>query len=369
MGGIFLRQGDSFVAMHERPYEAEDLLQALIAEHPEVLTGDEDGERVTAWVLVKRETGVPDQADGPDRWSLDHLFLDQAGIPTLVEVKRSSDTRARREVVAQMLDYAANATAHWKVESLRAWFETECERSAVDPASRLQDALNVIDYDSYWETVKTNLAADRIRLVFVADEIPSELRSIVEYLNRQMTETEVLAIEVKQYVDERGERQTIVPRVLGQTEAAKATKRGSSRATRQWDEESFFADLLERRDEGITAIVRSLIEWAQGQEGVQIGYGTGNIFGSTQVRLVHEGRIVLRSLRIYSNGEVEVPAVKRLQNAEAGADLRRRLTEIIPAISQGPVPTFDVGVLADEATLHGFLDTMRWAFDQARRTG
>jgi hypothetical protein len=34
--------------------------------------------------------------------------VDEAGVPTLVEVKRSSDTRARREVVARMLDYAAN---------------------------------------------------------------------------------------------------------------------------------------------------------------------------------------------------------------------------------------------------------------------
>src|SRR4051794_12230288 len=41
---------------------------------------------------------------GSSRWSLDHLFVDQEGVPTLVEVKRSSDTRARREVVAQMLD-------------------------------------------------------------------------------------------------------------------------------------------------------------------------------------------------------------------------------------------------------------------------
>jgi hypothetical protein len=37
---------------------------------------------------------------------------DAAGVPTLVEVKRSSDTRARREVVAQLLEYAANATAY-----------------------------------------------------------------------------------------------------------------------------------------------------------------------------------------------------------------------------------------------------------------
>jgi hypothetical protein len=40
---------------------------------------------------VTREAGVPDGDDASDRWSLDHLFLDQDGVPTLVEVKRSSD--------------------------------------------------------------------------------------------------------------------------------------------------------------------------------------------------------------------------------------------------------------------------------------
>jgi hypothetical protein len=44
-------------------------------------------------------------------------------VPTLVEVKRSSDTRIRREVVGQMLDYAANAVVYWPLERLRATFE------------------------------------------------------------------------------------------------------------------------------------------------------------------------------------------------------------------------------------------------------
>jgi len=55
---------------------------------------------------------IPDREDGSGRWSLDHLFLDQDSIPTLVEVKRSSDTRIRREVVGQILDYAANALVY-----------------------------------------------------------------------------------------------------------------------------------------------------------------------------------------------------------------------------------------------------------------
>jgi hypothetical protein len=221
---IYLRQGDEFVAMIERLYETEDVLQALLAEHPEMLAGGDEGGEHDGWLLVRREAGVADAIDSSSRWSLDHLFLDAGGVPTLVEVKRSTDTRSRREVVAQMLDYAANATAFWKVDLLQAWFETECERLGTDGAAALERTFGVNDPGQYWAKVQTNLAADRIRLVFVADEIPAELRSIVEFLNRQMSETEVLAIEVKQYVDANEQHQTIVPHVVGRTEAARAAK-------------------------------------------------------------------------------------------------------------------------------------------------
>ena len=112
--------------MHERPYEAEAVLQVLLADHPEILACGEPGDEGHGWVLVRREAGVADAEGSADRWALDHLFLDADGVPTLVEVKRSSDTRARREVVAQMLDYAANATAFWKVD-------TQGERQTIVP--------------------------------------------------------------------------------------------------------------------------------------------------------------------------------------------------------------------------------------------
>jgi len=253
VSAIYLRHGDEFVAMTEQPYEAEAVLQALLADHPEILAGENDRRSERAgWVLVRREAGIADAEAAPNRWSLDHLFLDAGGVPTLVEVKRSVDPRARREVVAQMLDYAANATAFWKVEALQAWFETECERSETDGAAALEAAFGVTEPDSYWATVQTNLAADRIRLVFVADEVAPEVRSIVEFLNRQMRETEVLAIEVKQYVDADGTRQTIVPRVVGRTEAARAAKSPAGRgATAPFDFSTAspaFHDLLAKMD-------------------------------------------------------------------------------------------------------------------------
>ncbi|HUU96213.1 MAG TPA: hypothetical protein VM487_10770, partial [Phycisphaerae bacterium] len=78
-------------------------------------------------VLISRELGVPDEEEGSDRWSLDHLFVDRHAMPTLVEVKRRTDTRLRREVVGQMLDYAAQGAAHWSVESLTRAFKESCE--------------------------------------------------------------------------------------------------------------------------------------------------------------------------------------------------------------------------------------------------
>jgi hypothetical protein len=106
-GGIFLIQsGGDLVEMKEQPYDTEAVLQELLAKYPNLLAGDQmDGTAPQRWLLISREMGVPSEEEGNDRWSLDHLFLDQDAIPTLIEVKRSSDTRIRREVVGQMLDY------------------------------------------------------------------------------------------------------------------------------------------------------------------------------------------------------------------------------------------------------------------------
>lgn len=97
--GVFvLKKDGSLVEMKQTDYDSEDVLQKLIADYPNLLAGnliDEANPR--KWLLISREYGIPDDEHTGNRWALDHLFLDQDGIPTLVEVKRSSDTRIRRE--------------------------------------------------------------------------------------------------------------------------------------------------------------------------------------------------------------------------------------------------------------------------------
>src|SRR5262245_45121462 len=128
--------------MEEAPYDSETLLQRLLADHPDLLAGDQiDAEEPRRWLLVSREMAVPGEQDGAGRWSLDHLFLDQDAIPTLVEVKRSSDSRIRREVVGQVLDYAANAVVYWPIEILQAQFASQCQRRGVDPDQELASFL------------------------------------------------------------------------------------------------------------------------------------------------------------------------------------------------------------------------------------
>ncbi len=97
---VFLIKDGRLAELHRAPFELEGDFQEQLALHPQLLGGSQYGVgEARRWLLVMREVPVPDTSGGPGRWSLDHLYVDQDAIPTLVEVKRASDTRLRREVV------------------------------------------------------------------------------------------------------------------------------------------------------------------------------------------------------------------------------------------------------------------------------
>lgn len=229
-GHIFnIQKNGTLIEMNEEPFENEDIFQTLLQDYPNLLAGDQiNSDNPRRWLLVRREMGIPDEESGSDRWSLDHLFLDQDAIPTLVEVKRSTDTRIRREVVGQVLDYAANAVVHWPIEKLMAEFEKQCELDNVASNQRLDEFLSEErETDAFWQTVKTNLQAGKIRMLFVADAIPSELRRIIEFLNAQMDPAEVLGVEIKHFVG--ADMKTLVPRIIGQSAEAEIRKQTPGR--------------------------------------------------------------------------------------------------------------------------------------------
>ncbi|HXI15647.1 MAG TPA: hypothetical protein VNM48_04685 [Chloroflexota bacterium] len=114
-----------------------------------------------------------------------------------------------------MLDYAANGTAYWQPGKLQASFEATCVRMERDPEEELRGLIGPVeDPAGFWQRAEDNLREGRLRLLFVADRIPAELRRIVESLNPQMERTEVLAVEITQYIGEG--LSALVPRVVGQ---------------------------------------------------------------------------------------------------------------------------------------------------------
>lgn len=245
------------------PYDSEETLQSLLAEHPDLLAGGHmTPDEPRRWLLLQREQGIADHEDGAYRWSIDHLFVDQDGIPTLVEVKRSSDTRIRREVVGQMLDYAANGVRYWRPETLRALFESDQERRNLDPAqviAQLTDDSATVD--QFFALVDTNMRSGRIRMVFVADVVPDELRAIVEFLNGQLNPAEMFAVEVKQYRAAGHDSQVIVPAVYGRTALAAAKTSSSSTRTK-----ADRATLMEQADPAVHWVARLITELASEHE-------------------------------------------------------------------------------------------------------
>ncbi len=221
--------------MTEERFDTEATLQKLIAEHPELLAGEQiDPRDPPRWILVRREKGIADTSEAEyARWAVDHLLIDQNAVPTLVEVKRGDNRELRRTVVGQMLEYAAHASRTWTADELRRVFEAAGEQQAEEDGAAPQDQLAELlgeeepDQDGFWADVETHLAAKRLRLLFVADEIPDELARVVEFLNEQMPNVEVLAVEIKQFRGDSG--QILVPRVIGALAAGPKTTTGRAR--------------------------------------------------------------------------------------------------------------------------------------------
>jgi len=177
--------------------DEEKELQDLLERNPQLLAGEQiSPDDPRRWLLIKREMDVPDPQSGAARWSVDFLFGDQDAVLTFVECKRSEDTRARREVIGQVLDYAANAHRLWTADLLRQY----ATRTAAAGGKPLADAIaqlgaNATDVaGDYFDRAIENLKKNELRIVLFLESAPVELKSLVEFLNRDLTTVEVLIV-------------------------------------------------------------------------------------------------------------------------------------------------------------------------------
>jgi hypothetical protein len=368
------------VALQPTSYSREDELQIFIAQHPEILSSSlSTAEEPAPWLLIVRELQIT-FAEGEDRtrWSVDHLFIDSEAMPTLVEVKRSTDPRARREVVAQMLDYAASFRHDWTAERLRAlWSESAVQRGQ-DPQTLIDSFLGGTAFDdaeAFWAEVQTKIVANQLRLLFVADRFSSRLVRIIEYLNEQLQTTEVVGLEVVPHAGERASFIAYVPTVRGRTSAVPPSKGPSERLTR----EDFDEVLRSNNGDDAVRRVAELVEAAEGLGGfVSIGTDRRNPRLFINFKTDGTGRTYWPLGFNSRSGKVAIQ-LRWLAKHPAFEDEDRR-TEIVSRLADAigePIeaprldgfPGFPVRSLGDPATVERVTEVLRWITIVANDSG
>lgn len=288
-------------AMNKPLCKDEDIeLQQLLHNNPDLLPGEQiSPSSPRRWLLIKREMPVPDPRTGVDRWSLDFFFADQDAIPTFVECKKFLDTDARRKVIGQMLDYAANGQHYWTKEKIRRIAEETAKSRGYNLGTAiLQPDQNGID--KFFEIIMNNLKEGKVRLIFFLDEAPQELKSIVEFLNTQMERSEVLIVEAKRY--EHDGIRVIIPTLFGYTEQARLIKMDvKETSSRQWNEEEFFLELAKKVPSHEITAVRKFYAFCS-NKGYVIKWGKGMISGSVGITTQKSQNISF--IQIITNGRM-----------------------------------------------------------------
>jgi len=362
---FILNKNQSLIELNESEFVTEKQFQELLENYPKLISGNQiNPDNPRKWLLISREFGVPDEESGNNKWSLDHLFIDQDGIPTLVEVKRSTDTRIRREVVGQMLDYAANAVTYWSLNEIQNKFEKYCESKNIDPDISIQELIDENDdVEKFWELVDLNLKAGKIRMLFIADKIPKELQRIIEFLNEQMTPAEVLGVEIKQFGNET--IKTLVPRVVGQTSSAQIKK--GLREYNQWTEETFLNELERRNGKSAREIVERLIKHFEKRVS-RIWYGKGKRSGSL-VPAVDIDTISHWPFAVWTYGKIEIyfqwyKVKPPFESIEKRKKILDKLNEIkgvnIPENKIDKRPSFDIKLLKEKSEFDKFVQIYDW---------
>jgi hypothetical protein len=294
---VFFIRGESLQSMPVRSMREgffgrtlEDALQTLIEKYPEVIPGsmiEPGAEDPPRFVLLRRE--MP--AGG---WSLDHLLVDQRGILTLVEAKLIQNPDSRRDVVGQIMEYAAVAVESWTAESVHEKAGEFWAKSNMDVDSVIRDAFGEDkDPDEFWSSVAANLAKGRIRLIIAGDEIRPEVRRIIEYLNAEMANAEVLGLELKCYGLD-SESLVLVPRLVGQTQAVSDRKSGD-RPSKSWSIEELRSIFSDSEDVELGKRLREVLDWAVDKDRFLLTYAMGPAFGI-------RGEGGNRLMTIYSGG-------------------------------------------------------------------
>ncbi|MBY6105040.1 hypothetical protein KUW19_00925 [Ferrimonas balearica] len=240
-------------------------LQELLLSNPDCLPGHQiDPDDPRQWLPIATEFQVNDPTGKP-RWSIDYICADQDAVLTLVECKRFADARTRREVVAQVMEYAANIETLFNAELILGHAESMAAQKGGTLASIM--AGWGTSSAAYAGRLNANIEGGKIRLVFFVDEAPWELKQMVRFMKRAMPNIDTVLVEALQYALNDG--RIVIPQVFGYVAPMAPPSKQATKDTR-WNDGKF----TEAMDEPIKSAVLKLVAHAK-RMGLGVGYGRG----------------------------------------------------------------------------------------------
>lgn len=265
-----LIQDQSGVRPLEEGFATEQELQTFLREHPDLMPLEEIELDAPGLLCIGWEVGLASGAE-------DILYIDQNGLLTVVETKLRKNPEARREVVGQILEYAAHMST-WSPSDV----ERQAEKFFASPhcpkqyrGSTLKRALELFlesrgsptpfSYDDFLRQVQTNIERGQFRLVIAIDEPPEPLLNTVEFVNRFSERFEIYLIQLKRFRDLAKEQNIFVPALFGRVA-------GVAPPGRVWDKESFLKQAKEKSPGGVPVLER-LIRFSELQNAIVWGRG------------------------------------------------------------------------------------------------
>jgi hypothetical protein len=225
-------------------------------------------------MLMLKEVGLPGSDSSR---ATDLVGIDKKGNVCIIETKLAINSQAKREVIGQILEYAA-----FLYEKGIDWLNDVAKRQR--GISIVQYFEKDLDWDkeSFEQNLRDSLNEGKFKLFIAIDEMNDELQTIISYM-KNILDVEIYALEFR-YFKEKAGLEILVPDVHG------GKKGVISHPLPLWTERKFFDDAEKKVDAETLQTLQKLYDFSK-QLGM-VDFGSGRTTGTFRVSLTYKGEPV-----------------------------------------------------------------------------
>lgn len=278
----------------------EKWLQDMLRQQPEILPVAEIEPIFYPIVPIGREVTT-------ETGSIDNLFISHRGYLVLVETKLWKNPEAKREVIAQAIDYGSSLSkwSYSQLNEVAKDYTKKYENMKLDLVGWVENRWGPVEggRDFFEETVAKNLRLGRFLTLIVGDKVRQSVIEMLSYVVNRYPHlaTSVALVELQCYRWAEGKEVwplLVVPTIVAQTEIVersiveitlkkegkyeidvkqeKARPTGKGRKRITLTEEAFW-ELLKEQSPNNYENIRQLIDGYRERDGINIEVGEGGI--------------------------------------------------------------------------------------------